>query len=204
MTLVALDVAILPPPDVAARAVALSAALPPPLARGSGDSIPTERLVLDSQRLPHVTLTQHFVRGSDLARAFTHIDAVLATQPPLPIVVTGGGRSRQTLWMSVKRTPELFNLHGRLMDALRGLERQGGGPHAFYDGKGRVRDVWWVGSFRHKASGSAFTPHITLGHGSEAPAIEPFAFEATSVAACHLGRFCACRRVLRAWSLKRA
>lgn len=204
MTLVALDVAILPPPDVGARAIALSAALPAPLSRGSGDAAPSERLVLDSQHLPHVTLTQHFVRGSDLALAFSHIDAVLATQPPLPIVVTGGGRSRQTLWMSVKRTPELFNLHERLMEALRGLERQGGGPRAFYDGDGRVRDVLWVGGFRLKASGSAFTPHITLGHGPDAPAVESFAFEATTVATCHLGRFCTCRRVLRAWDLTRA
>ena len=204
MKLVALDVAILPPPDVAARAIAISAALPAPRAGGSGDSDPSERLVLDSQHLPHVTLTQHFVRGSDLALAFSHIDAALATQQPLPIVVTGGGRSRQTLWLSVKRTPELLDLHGRLMDTLRGLERREGGPRAFYDGDGRVRDVSWVGGFRLKASGSAFTPHITLGDGPDVPAIEPFAFEATTVAACHLGRFCTCRKVLRAWNLKRA
>jgi hypothetical protein len=204
VTLVALDVAILPPPDVAARAIALSEALPVPPARGSGDSVPSERLVLDDQHLPHVTLTQHFIRGSDLAFAFSHIDAVLAAQSPLPIVITGGGRSRRTLWLSVKRTPELLGLHRRLMDAMRGLERQEGGPRAFYDGDGRVRDVSWVGGFRRKASGSAFTPHITLGHGPDAPAIEPFAFEATTVAACHLGRFCTCRRVLRTWNLKRA
>jgi hypothetical protein len=204
VTLVALDVAILPPPDVAARAIALSAALPArPGSRGPGDT-GSERLVLDGDHLPHVTLTQHFVHARELELALSHVDAVLATQPPLPLVVTGGGRSGQTLWMSVKRTPDLFNLHERLMDALRGLERQGGGPRAFYDGDGRVRDVLWVGGFRLKAGGSAFTPHITLGHGPEVPAIEPFAFEATTVAACHLGRFCTCRRVLRAWTLKRA
>ena len=90
------------------------------------------------------------------------------------------------------------------MEALRGVERQGGGPHAFYDGDGRVRDVLWVASFRLKASSRSFAPHITLGHGAEIPAIEPFAFDATTVAACHLGRFCACRKVLRAWNLGRA
>lgn len=204
MTLVALDVAILPPPDVAARAIALSAALPArPGSSGPGDT-GSERLVLDGDHLPHVTLTQHFVHARELELAFSHVDAVLATQQPLPLVVTGGGRSGQTLWMSVKRTPELFNLHEWLMDALHGLERQGGGPRAFYGGDGRVRDVSWVRGFRLKASGSAFTPHITLGHGPDVPAIEPFTFEATTVAACHLGRFCTCRGVLRAWSLKRA
>ena len=194
MKLVALDVAILPPLDVIARAMELSAALP----------AAAERLQLDDEHLPHITLTQHFVREAELKIAYSHVDEVLAGQPPLSIVVTGGGRSRHTLWMSVQRSAELLDLHDRLMEALRGVERQGGGPHAFYDGDARVRDVLWVAGFRLQASSSAFTPHITLGHGTEVPEIEPITFEATMVAACHLGRFCTCRRVLRAWDLKRA
>ena len=46
-----------------------------------------------------------------------------------------------------------------------------------------------------------FRPHITLRHASHPPTIEPFDFTATTVAACHLGRFCSCRRVLRSWTL---
>jgi hypothetical protein len=62
-------------------------------------------------------------------------------------------------------------------------------------------DVIWVSGFRLKAAFGEFTPHVTLGHGKEPPAIEPFAFDATTVAACHLGRFCTCRRVLANWTL---
>ena len=105
--------------------------------------------------------------------------------------------------MTVTRTPELLDLHERLMAALRGLERPGGTPDAFFEGDARVRDVLWVAGFRLQASFGAFTPHITLGHGDQAPAIEPLAFEATTVAACHLGRFCTCRSVLREWKLGR-
>lgn len=200
--LVAVDVAILPPPDVVARAIALSAALPARHpGRGAGPAEP-ERLRLDGGHLPHVTLTQHYIREKELALAFSHVDAVLAIQRPLRIVITGGGRSRHTLWMSVERTPELLDLHERMMEALHGVERQEGGPHAFFDGNGRLRDVLWVAGFRLQASASAFAPHITLGHGAEAPDIEPFAFDAATVAACHLGRFCTCRRVLRSWTLQ--
>lgn len=206
--LVALDVAILPPPDVMARAIALSAALPSEGRRAVLDDPRAEpkpeRLGLDREHLPHVTLTQHFVREEELDLAFSHIDDLLTGQPPLRIVITGGGRSGHTLWMTVERTAELLDLHERLMEALRGVERQEGGPHAFFDGNGRVRDVLWVTGFRLKASSSAFTPHITLGHGDHPPAIEPFAFDATTIAACHLGRFCTCRTVLRAWTLERA
>jgi 2'-5' RNA ligase len=193
MKLVALDVAILPPPDVMARAIAYSAALP-----GEGP----ELLRLDAQHLPHMTLTQHFVKYDELDGAYAEIDELLARQRPLHITVTGGGQSAHTLWMTVERTPQLLELHERLMQALKGRERTGGDAHAFFAGGGRVGDVHWVASFRQNSSFGAFTPHITLGHGARPPAVEPIAFRATAIAACHLGRFCACRRVLRAWELK--
>lgn len=192
--LVALDVAILPPPEVMGRAIAYSAALPDEGA---------ERLQLDAQHLPHITLTQHFVKHEELEGMFAEIDEVLEQQRPLRLRITGGGQSAQTLWLTVERTPELLDLHERLMKALRALERPGGDAHAFFEGGARVGDVHWVSGFRQQSSFGAFTPHITLGYGARPPRVEPIEFEATAIAACHLGRFCACRRVLRAWELKR-
>jgi 2'-5' RNA ligase len=191
--LVALDVAILPPPDVMARAIAYSAALP-------GDG--SERLRLDTQHLPHITLTQHFVRHEQLDVAYAEIDEALERQRPLQITITGGGQSVHTLWMAVERTPALLNLHERLMQALKRVEHVAGDAQAFFEAGARVGDVHWVTAFRQNASFGAFTPHITLGHGERPPAIQPMTFQATAIAACHLGRFCACRRVLRAWELK--
>ena len=192
--LVALDVAILPPPDVMARAIACSAALP---RDGS------ERLVLDAAHLPHITLTQHFLRHEELDGAYAEIDEVLEGQLPLRLTITGGGHSGQTLWMAIERTPLLLNLHERLMNALKDLERTNGDAYAFLDGGGRVGDVHWVSGFRQQASFGAFLPHITVGHGAQPPTVERIEFEATAIAACHLGRFCTCRKILRAWELKR-
>lgn len=192
---VALDVAILPPPDVMSRAIVCSAALPRDGA---------EHLRLDAAHLPHITLTQHFVRYEELDSVYAEIDEVLEGQRPLRLSITGGGHSGNTLWMAVECTPELLDLHERLMKALKDLERTGGDLYAFLDGTGRVGDVHWVSAFRQQAAFGAFTPHITVGHGAQPPAVEPMAFEATSIAACHLGRFCTCRRVLRNWELKRS
>ena len=192
--LVAVDVAILPPPEIMARAIAYSAALP-----GGG----AERLQLDAQHLPHITLTQQFVKHDDLEGVFAEIDDVLEHQTPLHLRVTGAGQSAQTLWLTVERTPQLLDLHEQLMKALKGLERIGADAHAFFEGMARVGDVHWVSGFRQQSSFGAFTPHITLGHGSRPPAVAPIEFEATAIAACHLGRFCTCRKVLRAWELKR-
>ena len=189
--LVAIDVAILPPPDVAARVVALSAGLP---AADDG-------LRLDAERLPHITLTQQFVREDELSGAFDRVAEVLKEQQPFRVLVTGSGHSGHTLWLEVERSDALNGLHEQVMEALRGLERADGGPAAFFEGEGRLRDVLWVEGYRLKSSFGAFTPHITLGPGDEPPDIEPFTFEATTVAACQLGRFCSCRRALRVWTL---
>lgn len=194
MQLFALDVAVLPPPEVAQRAIELNAAL-------SAQSI--QDVQLDEDHLPHVTLTQLFIRAEELHAVLERVNEVVRGLRPLVVDVTGGGHSGNTLWMEIERTPRLVELHERLMEMLRGYERPGGTRAAFVEGDGRVGDVMWVTGYRLKSAFHAFTPHITLGHGEQVPAIEPFSFEATTVAACHLGRFCTCRRVLHSWELKK-
>jgi 2'-5' RNA ligase len=190
--LVALDVAILPPPDVARLATEYSAALPSEQSQG---------LRLDESHLPHITVTQQFVREEELETAFAHVEGVIRGRPRFSIRVVGGGKSGHTVWMTVERSAELANLHELLMEALRGLERPEGTQAAFFGGDGRAGDVLWVAGFRLKSSFGSFTPHITLGHADQPPAIAPFTFDAHTIAACHLGRFCSCRRVLREWTL---
>jgi 2'-5' RNA ligase len=191
--LLALDVAILPPADVRDRATRLSAALPEPDFQG---------LRLDEAHLPHITLTQQFVHADELDRAFNRLDDILRTQPPLRLCVTGLRKTlASTVSMAIERTNALVSLHARLMDVLEEFERVGGGAAAFVDGDARVADVAWVTGYRLKSSLMSYAPHITLGHASEPPRIDPFIFEARTIAACHLGRFCTCQRVLRMWEL---
>jgi 2'-5' RNA ligase len=190
--LIAIDVAILPPEPVSRLAKELSARLP------AGDE---ERLVLDEQHLPHITLTQQFVRVEELDLVMRDIDNLLQTVAPMPLRVCGSGVSGHTVWIEIERSAELAALHESLMEALRGVERPGGTPAAFADGDGRVRDLLWVSSYRLKSSFHAYAPHITIGHGAEPPHVEPVDFVADTVAVCQLGRFCTCRRALRSWTL---
>jgi hypothetical protein len=193
--LIALDAAILPPPDVSAKAIALSAALPEEDFQG---------LRLDGSHLPHVTLMQLFARADELDEVLARVDDVVRDAAPLGLRVGGGGHGASSVSMTIDVTPPLMAMHERLMEALRGLERPDGGTSAFFDEDGRMRDVLWVAGYRLKSSFHHFAPHITLGHGSRPPDIEPFTFVADTVAVCHLGRFCTCRRVLRQWTLSAA
>src|SRR5512145_2661713 len=103
--IVALDVAILPPPDIMSRAIACSAALP---ADGS------QGLRLDGEHLPHITLTQQVVRHEELDIVFSRVEDVLEGRAPLRVRITGGGQSGHTLWLTAERTPELLDLHQQL------------------------------------------------------------------------------------------
>jgi 2'-5' RNA ligase len=193
--LLALDVAVLPPPDVAARAIAISASLPPDEFQG---------LRLDEGHLPHITLTQMFARANELDEVLTRVDDVVRPVAPITLRVTGGGQGTNSVWMELEKAPALMQLHEAIMEALRGLERPDGGTGAFFDPDARLRDVLWVTGYRLKSSFHHYTPHITLGHGAEPPVIEPFSFTADSIAVCHLGRFCTCRHVFRRWTLSDA
>ena len=189
---IALDIAILPPADVSARAIALSAALP---ADGS------QGLRLGVDRLPHITITQQFVPFESLDLLLAQLDRLLRDCEPVPLRVTGGGKGSNSVWLTIERTPALANLHAQLLQTAEPFEVTTGDAASFFGGDARDRDVRWVREFRRESSFDRFTPHITLGHASEPPTVEPMAFVATTIAVCHLGRFCACQRIIRAWHL---
>jgi hypothetical protein len=104
--------------------------------------------------------------------------------------------------MSIERAAPLVRLHEQLLQATEGLEAATGDAAAFLGGGARDRDVQWVREFRRESSFDRYTPHITLGHAAEPPLVEPMDFVATTVAICHLGRFCTCRRIIRSWDLR--
>ena len=190
--LLALDVAIIPPPNVSQRAIELSAALPAADFKG---------LRLDDNRLPHITLTQQFVPAKSIDEVLEKVSATIENYDTLHLNVTGPGRGQSSVWMLISPAPSLMQLHRELMDVLRPFERPEGTSQAFVDGDARPGDVAWVAGFRRTSSYAAFRPHITLGHSTTLPAVEPLAFDASTIAACQLGKFCACRRVLRRWEL---
>jgi 2'-5' RNA ligase len=189
---VAIDIAILPPADVSARAIELSAALPARESQG---------LRLGADHLPHITLTQQFVPSESVDVVLEEVDRVLRNYEPLHLRVAGGGTGSNSVWMSIERSPELAGLHEQLMKVTAPFETTAGDVSAFFGKDARDRDTRWVREFRRESSFHRFTPHITLGHASQPPVVEPMDFVATTIAVCHLGRFCTCRRILRQWEL---
>jgi 2'-5' RNA ligase len=192
--LVALDVAILLPPPIAAVADAVNAELVRQRPEG---------FRFGRTHLPHVTLAQLFARRSNVERLADRIRLVLRGRPPVPLRTTRLARGRTTVSIEIAATAALQQLHEQLMATVSPFEERNGGVEAFLeDGEpARPADVEWVTGFRTGASFERFTPHITLGIG-HLTSVDPFQFVAGRVALCHLGRFCTCRTIVREWELR--
>lgn len=191
--LVALDVVLLLPRAAAVALGRLNARLRPP----------PDGFAFDGTHLPHVTLVQQFVREADLRAVLPALRRVASETPPVSLHGVGLRRGRSTTSLGIDGGAALRLLHDRLLEHLE--------PHAAPPSDGsafvaegepaRDADVDWVTHFRTQAAGARFEPHVTLGVGALAEAAPRIAFTATELAACHLGRFCTCRRVLGAWPL---
>lgn len=197
--LLALDVALLLPDEAARAVVRLNARLHDPPAG----------FAFDATHLPHVTLVQQFVRDADLPGVLPRLGRVASQTPPLALRGTGLQRGRSTTSLSVEGGTALRALHDRLVACLAphaapAVDGSDFAADAFVaDGEPpRSGDIEWVTRFRTRAAGDRFEPHVTLGVGElDRGAVPRIAFTATELAACHLGRFCTCRRVLGAWRL---
>jgi 2'-5' RNA ligase len=192
--MIAIDVALLPPDAVNARAREINRLL--------ADDHPSE-LRLDARHLPHVSLAQQFVEADRIDAVLGCVAGIARTQQALPLRIAHPAAEGRTVMFAIEPTPALQRLHETLMNALEPFDARQGGPDAFC-GVGeapRPRDVAWVSGYRSRSSYAHFFPHITLGHGDQPPAIEPFEFIADRLAVCHLGKFCTCRVVLAEWTL---
>ena len=192
-TILALDLAFMIPETLRASLTAFNRTLRPP----------PDGFYFDATHLPHLTLVQQFVLRSELVQVGLEISQALHGQPALNLITTEVTRHGESSTLGVTLTQELKTLHQRLLDVLLPFNAIDGGPDAFW-GDGippRETDLEWITTFREKSAGISFDPHVTLGVGAvKVPPVQS-PFVASEIALCHLGRFCTCRCVLKAWTL---
>ena len=193
MPAVAIDLAVLLPPDTRAGVERVNARFN--AAAGHG-------FRFDATHHPHVTLSQHFVNADRLTEVCAGVATVLGGLPPLNLEITGARAGRTAQVLVVAPTPALQRLHEQLMNTLAPYEIPGDAA-AFQrdDDPPRDADVAWVTRFRVDSSFARFDPHITVGIGPDPVTATPFTFTARTIVVCRLGRFCTCRDRLAHWTL---
>lgn len=191
---IAVDAALLLPPEAAERVKGLNALMYAEQPDG---------FEFGPTRVPHITLAQLYVRRTNLLELIRRLDAVLREVAPLELSVSKLAGRDQVASLRIGRTPELLRLHAAIMDEVKKLSEADGNPEAFYcpDEPAREKDVAYVAGFRRRSSYSRFVPHITLGYGPP-PVPDVFMdFVSSQAALYQLGRFCTCRQLLHQWKL---
>lgn len=194
MPAIAVDIALLPPQEIMDQAIAVNKTL---LRTNK------EIIVLDkSQCLPHVSLAMGFIEDKNIpairqimkevAQEFSTLDLEIVRTSTTP--TPEGDPVSQ---FDIENNKELQKLHKTIM--LKVIP--------FFEKKGEIGSflspppvaettMYWVKGYRDHSSFEDYKPHITLGFGKAGKLKEPVSFTATTLALCHLGTYCTCRKVL--------
>ncbi len=195
--LLALDIAILLPPETSTSVELLNTQL----------LAPPEGFRFSERHLPHISLVQQFSPTTELNAIEQTIAGIVSKHPPIDLTLASITTSETTSSIAVTPSPVLDTLHRRLMDQLAIFDVGLGDERAFINTDAtptdavRLRDITWVSQFRTEAAYDAFAPHVTLGVGAIKTTIPKTTFTASVIALCILGRFCTCQEVLASWEL---
>ncbi len=100
--------------------------------------------------------------------------------------------------LKIRLTPQLQKLQEYFADSLKKYFIGRPDESMFYNGEASEKNIKIVENYIKKASYKNFTPHITLGKevNIEDANIKKTRFNALGIAVCHLGRHCACRKII--------
>jgi hypothetical protein len=170
--LIAIDVPLEPDEAMMQYAIAINARLLDDFPQG---------FPLGTEQVPHVTLVQLYVAASDLPQVKSAVaDALSAGNSLIGRQLTATGIDSAVLGsiglaaLTVDGTPELLDLHERVVQAVKPFARQDGTSAAFSTSTSLPNvptDSWivdYVQTFIPNQSGEHFDPHITLGIASAA------------------------------------
>ncbi len=194
MSIIAVDVVLLPSDEVAARAIEAN--------RELLKQCP-DKIVLDRENcLPHISLSMGCIDQSRIADAQRILRAI-AEERSLERIVSLGIRvdtnsaGEKVSVLELKATQSLQLLHEEVMRSF--------APYLSHDVTAEMllsvppaaeSTLLWIREYPEKSSFKRFFPHITLGYGQLDDFPLPPRFAAPRLALCHLGNHCTCRRIL--------
>ncbi|MFH1073205.1 MAG: hypothetical protein V1743_07295 [Nanoarchaeota archaeon] len=186
MPKIAIDVVLLPPEEIMERAIAING------------NLKEDPIQLNKRNcLPHISLCMGVVKEEDLPIVKKLITEIASYHSKLSLTI--GRINREQTTFDIKKTDDLQKLHEHIMTAL--------SPYLSYDATTRMcyspppvveKTVFWINNYREKSSFANYFPHITLGISNVTDKKLDIRFTASTLALCHLGNYCTCRKILHA------
>ena len=194
MAKIAVDVALLPTEQIMDKAIEAN--------RELLKQYP-DRIILDKENcLPHISLAMGCIEDTNIAKIGDILRNIGASHSPGQLYSDGmqtgkNARNEKVTVLQLKKTEPLQSLHEFVMQKLT--------PYFSYDVSADMvlsppvaceTTLLWIKNYPDKSSFEKFSPHITLGYGQIEHLSFPHEFTALSLALCHLGNHCTCRRIL--------
>lgn len=190
----AIDIVVLPPDPVMDLALEWNQVL--------HKTRPTN-IVLDKiQNLPHISMAMGCLPADQLEHANVLLRSVARAHhalalrvPHIKTVNTASGD--RVVSFDIDLSQELIRLHESIVTAFRPLLTQDVTEADINDLPPiDPSSLEWINHYIPDHCFQNFWPHITLGFGVAPGNFQPFSFQASRLAICHLGNYCTCSRIL--------
>jgi 2'-5' RNA ligase len=196
MSRIAVDVVLLPDEEMTDRVAGINAEL---VKQGN-----TEIVLSKECCLPHISIAMGCIDEADISKIEKMLAELVRQRPIQKLVVYGVFTSinkngdKVSVYI-VEKTEQLQKLHEEVMNRM--------AKYTTYEAKKEMiygypeetvaeGTLLWINNYREKASSANFLPHITVGYGVIPTPEAPIEFGVSSLALCHLGNHCTCRRIL--------
>jgi 2'-5' RNA ligase len=195
----AIDVVLLPDEPMASYAIDTSKRI-----AETGRST----IVLSAQNcLPHISLAMGFIEENDVKHIADIVQQLTSATSPLALTADRLQKSiipsgDTVLQFAIGRSDALQKLHEAVTIALQAFcSHEGTTDMLFSPPPVEEISLHWIRNYREQSSNEHFAPHITLGFGTTESSALPMDFTASTLALCHLGNYCTCRRILASATL---
>lgn len=190
MNKIAIDVVILPPPDIADLAIELN--------RKLVDTTLGKIMLGKNECYPHISLAMGFMDINKLQAVKSTLSKISKRFDPLFLVSKKFYNRRGASVLAIEKTPEIQKLHETTMEQLTPYVKYKGSGNAF--NKIWKDDLSYIYNFKDLFSFERYDPHITLGFGKLKNVKFSLKFAGDEFALCHLGPHYTCTKIL--WSTK--
>ena len=161
------------------------------------------RIVLNKQNcLPHISLAMGCIDESDIGTIERVLTQTAEKYPVGTLKVVGIGIGTDSVGekvssFEIEKTEQLQLLHEMVMQEMSPYFNYEVSADLLYGDEDIARStLLWIKYYREKSGFDNFWPHITLGYGRLDKICFPEEFAVSSIALCHLGNHCTCRKVL--------
>ena len=186
----AIDVVLLPPEEIMDKAIEVNKQL---------INYPNNKIILNKENcLPHITLCMGVIDEENLPNIKELLEDVAKELSSLSLKIVKIDTEEEYTGFAIEKTQALQSLHETIMEKLL--------PYATHDATVEMvysppeveeKTLFWINNYRKKFSFENYYPHITLGTSEVIKKIDAsLIFTASTLALCHLGNYCTCRKVL--------